>query len=124
MTILARYHDFEVEITGTLKTGDGRVLAAVRAIIGKPFTVQTHGGPADTDSALVSPDLLTEVHQVPQPEPAAQPRKVRKTCLAGDPRPLVYEWAAEWLEGAASLFPSKYNADRAARSSRGGMNND
>ena len=62
MTIIAVYQSFQVEVTDVFTTGDNRKLASVRAITGKPFTIFTHGGPADSATASVRADLLTNVH--------------------------------------------------------------
>lgn len=50
-----------VEILSVFTTGDGRKLAAVRALAGQPFTTWTHGGPADSSSANVRADRLSDI---------------------------------------------------------------
>lgn len=93
MAILARYANrLDVAVVDVLITGDGRKLALVQALSGEPFTVCTHGGPMDTDSALVSPDLLSDVHQVPT-------RRSRREPSATRPEPVYLP-----LEDAA-VFP-------------------
>lgn len=112
MAILALYNNIEVEVTGTLKTGDGRTRATVRAMVGKPFTQFTHGGPVDTDTAIVSPDFLTNVHQVQADEPQPQPEavgtygKVRRSRMPGaKPEPVYVPFEAAELESMKALYP-------------------
>lgn len=66
MAILARYtpKNIEVEVIDVLTTCDNRKRVVIRATAGEPFQKYTHGGWIETDCAVVSPDLLAEVHQV------------------------------------------------------------
>ncbi len=51
--------DIPVEITNVINV-QGRKLASVRALTGEPFTVFTHGGPAQTDSIFVAVERIRE----------------------------------------------------------------
>ncbi len=51
--------DIPVEITSVINV-QGRKLASVRALTGQPFTVFTHGGPAQTDSIYVAVERIRE----------------------------------------------------------------
>jgi hypothetical protein len=51
--------DIPVEITNVINV-QGRKLASVRALTGEPFTVFTHGGPAQTDSIYVTVERIRE----------------------------------------------------------------
>ncbi len=51
--------DIPVEITSVINV-QGRKLASVRALTGEPFTVFTHGGPAQTDSIYVAVERIRE----------------------------------------------------------------
>jgi hypothetical protein len=51
--------DIPVEITHVIDVR-GRKLASVRALSGQPFTVFTHGGPAQTDSIYVAVEHIRE----------------------------------------------------------------
>lgn len=51
--------DIPVEITSVINV-QGRKLANVRALTGEPFTVFTHGGPAQTDSIYVTVERIRE----------------------------------------------------------------
>lgn len=66
MAIIAQYGNIVVEVVDVLTTGDNRKRAVIRALEGEPFTVTTHGGPMNTDAAVVDPALLVDVHQVNQ----------------------------------------------------------
>lgn len=48
-----------VEITGVIDV-QGRKLASVRALSGEPFTIFTHGGPAQTDSIYVAVERIRD----------------------------------------------------------------
>ena len=50
-----------VEVLSTFTTGDGRKLATVKALTGKPFTSWTHGGWAESETRNVRVDLLSNV---------------------------------------------------------------
>ena len=51
--------EIPVEITSVIDVR-GRKLASVRALSGEPFTVFTHGGPAQTDSIFVSVERIRQ----------------------------------------------------------------
>lgn len=51
--------DIPVEITGVIDIR-GRKLASVRALSGEPFTIFTHGGPAQTDSIYVAVERIRD----------------------------------------------------------------
>ena len=51
--------DVQVEITGVIEVGK-RKLAYVRALQGEPFTVYTHGGPAQTDAIYVTVESIRQ----------------------------------------------------------------
>ena len=96
MSILARYTNIEVEVLGTFTTGDGRRIATVRALRGKPFTDFTHGGPADSDSANVPVELLRDVRQDPQPDPEPSKPNLLDLALA-QARPQWHSGESVWL---------------------------
>lgn len=56
---LAGKAEIPVEITSVINV-QGRKLASVRALTGEPFTVFTHGGPAQTDSIYVTVERIRE----------------------------------------------------------------
>lgn len=100
MAIVALYAPKNIQVVVVdVMTYGNRKRALIRAIAGEPFTVQTHGGPMTTASALVSPDLLTGIHQ-------------------------VQTWTQAERANVAGLFPSRYDRNRAASTARGGINND
>ncbi len=51
--------DIPVEITGVIDV-QGRKLASVRALSGEPFTIFTHGGPAQTDSIYIAVERIRD----------------------------------------------------------------
>ncbi len=59
--VLRNDASISVEVLGMIRTGDGRKLAAVRAMAGCPFVQCTHGGPCQSDSANIPLDYLTDV---------------------------------------------------------------
>ena len=69
--VLHNGNTIPVEITSTFQTSDGRKLAAVRAINGKPFTTWTHGGPSADDRATLRVDTLRDVAITPDETPQA-----------------------------------------------------
>lgn len=83
-------HKYPVEIMDVFTTGDGRKLAAVRALQGQPFTRYTMGGPCNEDTANVRLDCLTDVHPAPQGQPA------RRNLLA---MALEYRDRGQWATG-------------------------
>lgn len=60
--IVARYTNLEVQVIDSFTTGDGRRIAVVKALRGKPFTDYSfNGGPSDSDTAQVPAALLKDV---------------------------------------------------------------
>jgi hypothetical protein len=119
MSILARYtpKNCIVEVVNVFDLGQDRKRFLVRAIEGEPFDAMSHGGPMTTDSALVSGDLLSEVHQEPEPQPR------RRSVLAGDPRPEPVYTDLEDMTWCAALFVTGRRSDH-INQSRGGMSQD
>ncbi len=107
MAILARYQNIMVEVVDVLTTGDNRKRAVIRALQGKPFTGHSfNGGPYATDCAVVSPDLLTEVHQAADERQANPYGKTRRSRIAGaKPEPVYVPFEPAELEGVKPLFP-------------------
>ena len=65
-----------VEVTSVITAGDGRKLAAVRALEGQPFTAWTSGGWIETDQARVSVNSLADIAvSVDLPSLAAIPQE-------------------------------------------------
>lgn len=112
--ILAHYtpQNITVEIINVLTGSDNRKRVLVRAMTGEPFTTQTHGGPMNTNSALVSVDLLSNIRKQAEP---------RKSVLASGTRP---EPTYGPMEEYAALFPSRFVRNRQPSTARGGINND
>jgi len=94
MSILARVQNIEVEVLSTFTTGDGRKLATVRALRGKPFTDFTHGGPADSAAAQVPVSFLRDVRQDPQAAPS-KPNLLQMALAAHKPQ--WYNGESLWL---------------------------
>lgn len=123
MAILARFtpKDIEVEVVDVLTTGDGRKRVLVRALAGKPFCMFTHGGPADTDSAIVSPDLLSDVHQ--EPPATLTGRELRHMRRQVEMGKTGEVWSNSALEAWRGAFQPYHFTNRTS-GSRGGTNND
>jgi len=61
-----------VEVLATFTTGDGRKLATVKAMTGRPFSSWTHGGWADSNTRNVRVDQLSNIAaSIELPTPAA-----------------------------------------------------
>lgn len=96
MTILAEIpHNgqlLKVRVIDAITTGDGRKLAVIQAMSGKPFTSYTMGGPADSDVTNIPTCALRNVQAVSDPQP--QPARPNLLTLA-----LAYQAKGQWASG-------------------------
>lgn len=90
-TVSQNGHNYPVEVVDIFTTGDGRKLAAVRALQGQPFTRWTMGGPCNDDTANVRLDCLTDVH------PSNPPARLTKPNLLD--LALEYRNRGQWYSG-------------------------